>query len=507
MSYVRPATSPLFPRTALHPAALAWADGHANDGAPWCIAFSGGADSLALLLALCAHFPERRANGKFVALHFNHHLRGAASDGDELFCREMCAALDVELRVGHWQREGGSASPVADISEADARETRHAFFAREMSALGAKALFLGHQRDDVAETMLMRLARGSSAAGLAAPRPVHLHADGRVFLRPLLTLSKKQITDALAARGLAWREDATNTAPVGDPSGDFFRNRIRRDVLPAFIAASQNNDALAGAALTRDLLEEDAAALDCWLDEILPAPAITPDSLDLRALAGKPRALLRRALRRWPPAAELARAGFEALLEMCVEGEGRTSIGNAVALFENGILRIEAAASLALQKAFNYSHVPPFDLALPDGATLKAEIVTLTDELRAGILAGHCDPIHTLFIAPPPPKTPLIIRSWEPGDRYQPLGAPGSAKVSDLFINRKIPHGRRFALPVVCIVRDGAGELVWIPGFPPADAWKIDAQTPQALHLTYHCGTCTVHAQSLLQSPKQRNVR
>ncbi|MDF9826577.1 tRNA(Ile)-lysidine synthase [Ereboglobus sp. PH5-10] len=489
MPAINPNATPLFPRTALHPAALARADAQADGGAPWCVAFSGGADSLALLITLREHWPER----KIVALHFNHHLRGEASDGDEQFCRDVCAARGVELRVGHWERADTNAS------EAGAREQRHGFFDQQMTALGARVLWLGHQLDDIAETQLMRLARGSSTAGLAAPRPVHAHANGRVFLRPLLALSKREITGALRARGVAWREDATNR------EGDFFRNRIRRDMLPAFIAASQNNDALAGAALTRELLEEDAAALDAWLDELLPASAFTPRSLDLRALAGKPRALLRRALRRWHPASELARAGFEALLAICENPGGaaakRTSVGDAVAVFENGILSIEPPAGTV--PSFNFSATAPFVLSLPDGATLAAEPIALTGELRDEILSGRHDPSGAVFVSPGPGG--LVVRSLQPGDRYQPLGAPGSAKISDLLINRKIPHARRLALPVVCFVRDkqtDVAEILWVPGIPPADAWKITAHTQQALHLTYRRGTRTLFPKSLHNSQK-----
>jgi len=474
-------TLPLFPRDALHPAALAWADARRRDDAvPWCVAFSGGADSLALLLTLRAHFPAK----KIVALHFNHHLRGTASDADEKFCRDTCATLGVELKIGHWTHP----TP----SEVSAREARHAFFASKMSALNSPALFLGHQRDDIAETQLMRLARGSSTAGLAAPRPVHTRADGRTFLRPLLTLTKSEITAALRARGLTWREDTTNTSAPDDPAGDYFRNRIRRDVLPAWLAAAEN-DALAGAALTRELLEEDAAALDTWLDELLPASAITPASIDLRPLANKPRALLRRALRRWPPATELARAGFESLLAICESpAGGQTSIGDDTAIFENGILRIQPASpSSSAFPSFRVSVIPPFSLALPNGAWLSAELVTLTDTLRTRILAGEFSPFNTIFIAAQPPQTPLIVRTAQAGDRYQPLGASGSAKLSDLFINRKIPLTRRSTLPVICTTGDKS-EILWVPSLPPAEAFKITQKTSLALRLTYQDGTCTV---------------
>jgi tRNA(Ile)-lysidine synthase len=153
----------------------------------------------------------RRLNGRPSSLcplaraAFQHRLRGAAADGDEAFCRELCAALGAELRVGaaEW-------APGSDVSEAQAREARFAFFERAMRESGARALWLGHHRDDVVETMLLRLSRGSGARGLAAPRPVQRMADGTVRLRPLLAVPKAEIVAALRAAGVPWCEDATN---------------------------------------------------------------------------------------------------------------------------------------------------------------------------------------------------------------------------------------------------------------------------------------------------------
>lgn len=314
------------PRARWHPAALGWA---AKNGvrAPWAVALSGGADSLALLLLVWAHWPERGA--RLQAVHFNHRLRGRESDADAKFCARVCAALGVKLRVGRWRRARRGAS------EAEARAARLAFFARH-----ARVLWLGHQQDDIAETMLMRLARGSGTGGLAAPRPVQPMPGGRVHLRPLLTLKRAEIAAALRAAGLPWREDSSNAG------GDFFRNRVRHDVVPAWTAAAQR-DALGGAALARELLEEDDAALEAWLDSL---EALTArGTLALARLSGRPRAVVRRALHRWllaqPRAGDLSRQGFEALLAAVERGAPtRHSLGReGFAVIRDGALRFEPA--------------------------------------------------------------------------------------------------------------------------------------------------------------------
>ncbi|MDO8540993.1 MAG: tRNA lysidine(34) synthetase TilS [Opitutaceae bacterium] len=285
----------LVPRSRLDPAVLAWADGPGRNR-KWAVAFSGGADSFALLLLLWAHWPGKRRT--LSALHFDHRLRGAESRADARFCRRMCAALRVPFIVGRWEGAHGSAG------EAQARAARMAFFATH-----ARVVWLGHQQDDIAESMLMRLARGSGTGGLAAPRPVQPMPGGRVHLRPLLTLKKADIVAALSAAGIAWREDSSNAGPL------FFRNRIRSRVIPAWQEAAQR-DALAGASRSRALLEEDDAALEGWVDDM--ALLDTDDGLMLSRLAGKPAALWRRALHRWllaqPRAGELSRQAFDALL-------------------------------------------------------------------------------------------------------------------------------------------------------------------------------------------------
>jgi len=319
----------------LHPVAWAHVVNTVQGRAPnkVAVAFSGGADSLAALLLLWAHLPKAR--GRLVALHFNHRLRGAAAMADERFCRQVCAALGVTCAIGRWTRAGQARRP---ISEASAREARLDFFAREMKHRRIRVLVLGHQQDDIAETLLMRLARGSGTAGLAAPRPWQRHADGREHVRPLLTLSKKDVIAALREAGADWCEDATNATDA------FLRNRIRRALLPAWEKAT-GRDVRAATALSRERLQEDDDALEAWLDELVAVRA-RPAELQLAPLAGKPRALWRRALHRWLVAArvetDLSRAGFEQLLVAIERGKDtRFSLGaRAFAVVRRGRLTV-----------------------------------------------------------------------------------------------------------------------------------------------------------------------
>jgi tRNA(Ile)-lysidine synthase len=319
------ALAAVIPRERLDPAVLAWAA--RSSRARWGLAFSGGADSLALVLLVWALWPGRRR--RLVVLHFNHRLRGRAARADATFCRQVCARLGLQCVTGAWAGHRPGAS------EAEAREARLGFLRKH-----ARFLWFGHQRDDVAETMLMRLARGSGAGGLAAPRPVQSAGGGRVHLRPLLRLRHAELTTALRAAGIAWREDASNA------TGLYLRNRVRRDILPRWERVA-GRDAVAGAARSRELLEEDDTALEGWLDRVRPLDA--RGRLDLARLHGAPRALWRRALHRWvlvnPPAAVLSRAAFDTLLQQVESGtRTRQSAGRAwFAVSDGRRLSLEAA--------------------------------------------------------------------------------------------------------------------------------------------------------------------
>lgn len=328
----------VIPRDRLHPAVLAWV-GAQPANTRWAVALSGGADSVALLLLLRAHWPERRA--RLLALHFDHCLRGRASTADARFCAGLCQALGIELVAGRWDDRPALVAG-AVVPESAARAARSDFFTTTLRRRRVVALFTGHHRDDVAETFFMRLGRGAGSSGLSAPRPVHAQPGlGRVHLRPLLTLDKAALVAALRTAGATWREDASNV------SAAHLRNRVRSGLIPAWraLAAEPGRDALAGLALSRDLLEEDADALDGWAERVTRFDA--RGSLALAPLRAAPRAVLRRVLHRWlaaaPARTDLNRIGFNTLLALVASGrEGRQSLGAGhFAVVRRGRLRCE----------------------------------------------------------------------------------------------------------------------------------------------------------------------
>lgn len=282
-------------------ARAAWITGVAPVGAPALVGVSGGRDSVALL-----HVLRSLGYGALTVCHLHHGLRGADADEDERFVRGLAEGMGLAFRAGRADVTARAREEGRTVEEA-ARELRLEFFGAVARDAGAGCLFLGHQADDLAETMLFHLARGSGVRGLAALRPVSLHggaADPLCVIRPLLRVPRRDIDAFVEAAGLAYREDLTNAAPVAT------RNRVRRDVLPA-LASAVGVDPVPAMARLADIL----GAEDDFLEGLVAAPAAR-ERLAVADVAALHPALQRRLLVRWLHARTGARPDFETV-ELC----------------------------------------------------------------------------------------------------------------------------------------------------------------------------------------------
>ena len=425
------------------------------------VAVSGGADSVALLASLAA---QPALLPRLVVLHYDHAVRGAESSGDAAFVRALAAALGLPLAVGR-RAEAGPASETA------LREARHAWLAEAMAAHGAKAICLGHHADDRAETLLLRLARGAGPEGLAAPRADQAFRDGTRRLRPLIRLRRETLRAALAAAGVPWREDATNAAP-GAP-----RNRLRLAALPALeqaLGAGWHE----GLARASDNLADAADALRAWLAELGGLPDAEGVSR-LGALRGRPRALVRLACAEAAWSAGVGEVGgpsFEQLVDAVTAGRRtQLSLGGLDWAWDGDQLRVRRVAA-----GWGGEPRPLRADGVPSACGLVAERRDLDAATWAELSAGRIPPTREVWLRVAP-SAGLAWRSRLPGDAYQPLGAPGAAKVSDLLIDRKVPREQRESLPVVLV----EGLPAWVPGVPPAESLRLSGPAKGALRLTW----------------------
>lgn len=284
---------------------------------------------------------------------------------------------------------------------------------------------------------------------------------------------------ALNACEIPWCEDISNQ-DLG-----ISRNALRHNVIPSLSEALARN-ASAGAARSRFLLEEEADALDGLARLTLPEAFIGSASLDRVALRSAPRALTRRALSAWLSAHHLIQSMSAPAMDLlmaavyALKRKNRLSAGAFYIELDDATVRL-VSAQVAGQFLVSGSIQAGESLMLSTGALLEADFVELDDALRSTIMQGGVDADLESYVAVVAEEA-LEVRGWQQGDRFRPIGAPGTKKLKDWFIDRHIPVNERQLLPLVV---SQSGEIIWVPGFPPADSMKIGTATKWALRLTY----------------------
>ena len=282
------------------------------------VAVSGGADSTALLLALDELLKAGRLALSLTVAHLDHGLRGEAGRADALWVAGLAAELGYEIKQGRALIEQQEAS--SDNLEQAARRARYQFLAAKADESVACAVLTAHTMDDQAETVLLRLLRGSGADGLGGMEAVRtLEAGGSVLLmRPLLAWAGRSLTEEYCReRGVEFRRDEMNE------DERFARVRVRRQLLP--LLQSFNGRIVEALARTANLLREDAATLNAAAAELLVAASVEANDdesplLRVTVLRAAPLSLRRRALRQWLAAGRGDLRRLEMVHLLAIEG-------------------------------------------------------------------------------------------------------------------------------------------------------------------------------------------
>ncbi len=450
-------------------------------------AVSGGADSVCLLHVLVALAPAAKLHVEIA--HYNHRWRGAESDGDEDFLRELARELNLPFHSARAPSPAGDLEqpPEADL-EQKARRARLDFF-RGLRTNGSAALIAtGHTRDDQAETVLLRLLRGSGLAGLAGILPVT--AAGVV--RPLLDVTRAEVREYLRARNLAWREDSSNQ------NLKFARNRVRLELLPHLEAAW--NPRLTGAlAHLADLAHEE----ERWwsgpaspLEQIPLACSAGGVEVHAGSLAALPRAVARRAVRRAIARAkgDLRQIEFEHVERVLAlagkaAGEGRLRLP--------GIDVRRSFDWLRLAVPVRAPSLDPVPLTIPGSCPSPDGRSVLHLEFGEGLPNGEesrpvsaddaedprqeaCATFRTVVLGLNQIPGQLELRGWRPGDRYRPTGHARARNVAEMFAEARIPSWQRLYWPMVM-----SGEkIVWTRRFGAAAEFTADKEAARVLRIS-----------------------
>jgi tRNA(Ile)-lysidine synthase len=412
------------------------------------LACSGGIDSTALLLLV----GDLRADGFTIsAAHVNHHLRGEESDADAAFVRDLCASLEIDLRV-----VDGTVDPTAIRErglEAAAREVRHVRLNAVRDDIGAAWVATAHQKNDQAETVLMRMITGTGLGGL---RGIHAVREDR-WIRPLIDVTREEIEGFLRERSVTPRVDRMNADPR------FLRNRVRlllRDL------GSEAIDGLAGvAAQAAELWPVLESTLDAAERGSVVASEQETRFLHLPAEPYLRQALLHRHIRRLGSSREVSAADLRRIAES-MDTLTRLTVSRDLELAR----REQELVLRQIRPA-----TPQFEVTLtaPGSVLIGATGATITIAPSERDTWAGQDKSSQRFQLPEGADPSFLIRNRRAGDRFQPLGMSRDKKLKDFLIDRKIPAESRDTIPLVI----WNGEIVWIAGVEVSERFKVTGRS------------------------------
>lgn len=419
---------------------------HGVDPCHVVVAASGGVDSTALLLAMS----DLRSEGfTITCAHVNHHLRGAESDADEEFVRQLADRHGISFRAEPGPLDTALVKRAG--VEAAARDARLQHLQAIRSALGAQYIATAHQKNDQAETVLMRLFTGGGLGALRGIRP--LREDG--IIRPFLGVTRHEIEAFLGQRGVVPRFDRMNADPR------FLRNRVR-EMLKHFdpsaiesLAAIAEQMRLLWPAIERMIDEADRSSTES--SEIETRFLRWPDDLWLR------QALLHRHVRRLDPHARDLSADDLLRIASAVESVKRLSITKRLELIRRGdsiVLRRPPEPA----REFEVAVAPGSPAFIPE---ISASIAVALARSAADLASP--DRLRQVIELPPGGVARFIVRSRRDGDRFQPLGMSQPKKLKDFLIDRKIAAEDRDRIPLLI----WNGEIVWVAGVEVSDRFKV----------------------------------
>lgn len=457
---------------------------------PIVMAFSGGADSLAL-----AHWLKTHKYNMHLA-HLNHQIRPDAN-ADEAAAKALAKSWQVPISLERVDVPAYAHENCLSLEEA-ARKIRYEFLFQTAQALKAQAVITAHHADDQVESVLMHFLRGSGMTGM---RGMSVWALPNAFsktiplVRPLLFTWKSEILAYLAEDNLIAREDTTNS------DSSYKRNLIRNEILPYLETQYPQ---------VKEIIFRNSRVIGLeadWLESLTAEAMDTLEverqdhglSFDQQRMLAQPEAAQLALLRKLvatvlPQQRDFA---FESALRAkdflqnptrsaSIELEQglvmRLHRGRAFIFTEGQDIAFSSHALKLAEELTIYLDKPGQKIPLAQGDEIRLEIL---DNHKIEKQAGWGDPGHA-FLALEDLELPLTLRNRKPGDKYQPLGMQqGQIKLSDYFINEGLVRENRSNWPILFDARS----MVWLPGFVIDERVKVKKTTQKVLHLWVVCNT------------------
>ena len=429
------------------------------------IGISGGADSVALLDVLVSLEGYRL---KLVAAHLNHLLRGTESDEDEAFVQELSACYHIPCEIKRVDVDGLRRQENFSLEEAG-RIARYEFLHEMALKHQADAIAIAHHADDQAETVLMRLIRGSAVTGLAAMAP----KTQEKLVRPLLCVTRREIEHYLERRRLSYRNDSSNADTA------FLRNRIRHELIP--VLATFNPAIVKRLNVTAKALAADEAVLEQVTEAAFKRHGKVDAQLMCLSVTG---------VRKEPPAIRFRlyrRAVLQVKGDLARIGSCHLNAVDRLVLSAKPNQSLNFPEEVRVEKKYDTLYflrsmceagpvLPDMQIPGPGVYSIPGVGTLLVTVDQFPAVAGSIPATVAFFDAKATPF-PWLLRGFTAGDRIIPLGMSGSKKVKDILIDEKVPRESRRLFPLLL----SGGRLIWVLPLRVSEETRVTQETEHVL--------------------------
>jgi len=440
-----------------------------NKGDKVIVAVSGGPDSTCLLYIL--NEIKDKIGITLVGAHLNHCLREGDAQKDELYAKNTCESLNIEF-----YSKTVDVHKIADQNnlscEMAGREERYKFFKELLTSLNANKVALAHNANDQAETVLMRIMRGTGIEGMVGIKPIR----DEIYVRPILHLSRKEIEAYCDENGISPRIDKSNLENI------YARNKVRLELIP-YMEENFNKDIIRTLNRMSDTVKKD----NDYLMEISQKEFDKHCEIEgLRVIINKNafklhEAILSRIVREALLKVNHDLYNFEkvhitSVIKLQSQDTGKSIMLPANIIVENcyGNIHIYARGKTAYYNSNQYSlNINEKNIIHPLNLVIEMDVKSKSqDTLFKGtdyIKNFDYDKI----------LGPIILRYREDGDKFMPLGMTGNKKIKDLFIDLKIPKSKRNEIPLICFGND----ISWVVGYRVSEKFKVSRDTKNILRI------------------------
>ncbi len=446
-----------------------------NDLVLVCV--SGGADSVALLYLLCLLKDEFSL--KLHIAHLNHMIRAKDAEKDAEFVRNLAQRLKLPI-ISRRMDVPSFVKKNRLSSEEGARILRHRFFSASAAKIKADKVAIAHTADDQAETVLMRIIRGTGLEGLGGMQPV-VEQNGMKIIRPLIEVWKKEIENYLKQNNLRFRLDLSNKDKA------YFRNKIRLALIP-YLTRNYNSRIKEILLRLGDGAREDYACLEKKAEKVFEKLVeAKKDKFEIEFSIKR--------LKKYPLA--IQRIVMRLAIEK-IKGDLRRisfqNLGDLNGLIQSsGNLFLHLADKIKVRKEYDkLIFYKPRRQKRIKGFKYKLKTPGVTTISESGLkitTADYADKISVVaktakevaYFDYDKIKFPLFARNRLPGDRVRPLGMKGKKKLKDIFIDQKIPLLQRDFTPLIV---SADKKIIWVVGVKNSDEFKLTPATKRILKIT-----------------------